>query len=46
VAGIADFRMFTIVISRPGWLKQIHKKLFYFSELNQPPRPDRLFFCM
>jgi len=45
VAGIADFEMITILLSRPGWLKRIHQKLTYFSELNQPPRPDNSYFC-
>jgi hypothetical protein len=36
VAGIADFKMFTILLSRPGWLKRIQKKWTYFSELNHP----------
>jgi len=46
VAGIDDFEMFTIVLSRPGWLKWIQQKWTYFSELNQPPRPDHVYFCM
>jgi hypothetical protein len=40
VAGIDDFKMFTILFSRPGWLKRIQLKWTYFSELHQPPRPD------
>jgi len=31
VAGIAVFGMFTILLSRPGWLKRIQKKWTYFS---------------
>ena len=45
VAGIADLEMVTIMLSRPGWLKRIQQKWTYFSELNQPPRPDHLYFC-
>jgi len=45
VAGIADFGMFTLLLSRPGWLKGILLKWTYFSELNKPPRPENLYFC-
>jgi len=37
VAGIADFGMFTILLSRPGWLKRIPQKWANFSEIKNHP---------
>jgi len=37
VAGHADFKMFTILFSRPGWLKRILHKWTNFSEVKNHP---------